>query len=189
MKKGLEQLPLRRRSGLVVEDFYGELLVYDLERHAAHCLNETAACVWKSSNGKRSVAELASMLYRKFGQAVDEDVVLLALFQLDKFHLLERAERERVWTVTVSRRELVRKLALTTLVAVPLVTTMAAPTAADAATCRGLGVACSTNSQCCSTLCVGGQCVCMGSCSACTADAQCCSGRCGSALNKCLPCA
>src|SRR5256885_8352300 len=110
MRRGNEQPPLRRRSGLVVEDFFGELLVYDLERHTAHCLNETAALIWRSCDGRRTVAELAAMLSRKSGQSAGEDMVLLALVQLDKFHLLERAERGRVWTAHVSRREMARKI-------------------------------------------------------------------------------
>ena len=39
--------PRARTEGLVVTELPDELLVYDLERHRAHCLNPTAALVFK----------------------------------------------------------------------------------------------------------------------------------------------
>src|SRR5262249_57163726 len=57
--------PEKRREGLVVKELPEEILVYDLERHKAHCLNPAAAVVFKHSNGERSVAELARLLRRE----------------------------------------------------------------------------------------------------------------------------
>ena len=34
--------PMRRTEGLVVKELEDEVLVYDLERHRAHCLNAPA---------------------------------------------------------------------------------------------------------------------------------------------------
>ena len=39
--------PRARTEGLVVTELPDELLVYDLERHRAYCLNPTAALVFK----------------------------------------------------------------------------------------------------------------------------------------------
>ena len=39
--------PEKRRDGLVVTELLDEVLVYDLDRHRAHCLNRTAALVFR----------------------------------------------------------------------------------------------------------------------------------------------
>src|ERR1700730_7842010 len=80
--------PQRRNDRLVVEELAEETLVYDLDRHRAHCLNKTAAAVWRNCDGKRTIAELAAMLPRESKESGGEDVVLLALNQLQKRHLL-----------------------------------------------------------------------------------------------------
>ena len=46
--------PRARSDGLVVRHLPGELIVYDLERHAAHCLNETAATIFRHADGRRT---------------------------------------------------------------------------------------------------------------------------------------
>ena len=56
----------------------GETLVYDRSRHAASCLNELAARVWRECDGETSVAEIAAAL------GEDERAVWLALHQLTK---------------------------------------------------------------------------------------------------------
>ncbi len=46
MDNGTECLtPLARHEGLVVQKLDGEVLIYDLQRHRAHCLNSTAAAI------------------------------------------------------------------------------------------------------------------------------------------------
>ncbi len=47
--KSTAALPHGRKDGLVVKELGNETLVYDLERDEAHCLNQTAALVWKTS--------------------------------------------------------------------------------------------------------------------------------------------
>jgi coenzyme PQQ synthesis protein D (PqqD) len=48
----IETAPLARSDGLIVQELDGELLVYDLERHRAHRLSETAAFVWRRCEGE-----------------------------------------------------------------------------------------------------------------------------------------
>ena len=55
MKTREQSVPRARKEGLVVQDMPDELLVYDVDRHKAHCLNQTAALVWKRCDGKTSV--------------------------------------------------------------------------------------------------------------------------------------
>ena len=122
-------LPLARTDQLVVQELPDEVLVYDLERHAAHCLNKAAAAVWKRCDGRTTVAELTRRLGREFSAPVGEDVVWLALAQLRKYHLLE-VEGAGVPLRKVSRRDLVRKY-LPAALAVPLILSVPAPTPAQ----------------------------------------------------------
>ena len=55
-------LPLAREEKLIVREMPGELLVYDLKSHKAHCLNQTAAFAWRHCDGQPGVPELAAML-------------------------------------------------------------------------------------------------------------------------------
>ena len=62
MSKKVEETGRRPRSrteGLVMRQVGEELLVYDLERHRAHCLNRAAAIVWGECNGVRTIEEIA----------------------------------------------------------------------------------------------------------------------------------
>jgi len=49
----MQKMPQARRSGLMLEQADGEVLIYDLERNKAHCLNNTAARVWQYCDGER----------------------------------------------------------------------------------------------------------------------------------------
>jgi hypothetical protein len=46
------QFPCARKAGLVIQDMPDEVLVYDLDTNKAHCLNKSAAFVWRSCDGK-----------------------------------------------------------------------------------------------------------------------------------------
>jgi hypothetical protein len=179
--------PKARSEGLVIKKLDRELLVYDLDTHKAHCLNPSAALVWSHCDGRKSVAEITRALSEETNGPFTEEVVRLALSQLERFHLLEKSAVLPKDEVLLSRRELGRRLGLAGVAALPFIASIAAPPAAAAATCAGVGVPCLTNSRCCSGLCVSGRCACLDSQSPCTTDAQCCSNRCGSANNKCLP--
>src|SRR5688572_30177113 len=81
-------LPVARSNNLIIKELPDETLIYDLGSDEAHCLNQTAALVWKNCNGTRSVRDLANLLECKLGAPVPEDVVWLALDQLEQFNLL-----------------------------------------------------------------------------------------------------
>lgn len=149
MSNERELLPLARTDALVVKELEGEVLVYDLKRDKAHCLNPTAASVWKHCDGKTTAAEMTRLLERELPTPVDDDVVWLALGQLRKFHLLEK-ESVSFGMVKVSRRDLVRKYLPAALV-LPVILSIPAPTAAQAASgCGVRGSACGgANPPCC----------------------------------------
>lgn len=152
-------LPHARQDQLIVQAVMDETLVYDLRSHRAHCLNQTAAFVWRSSDGKTPVAGLAEKLRAqdaRFAGAADssmEEVVALALQQLDAIGLLNPQPAPAV-AARISRREVARRLGVVGGLAalVPAITSITAPTAAMAAspTCIANGKACTMFDTCCS---------------------------------------
>jgi hypothetical protein len=147
-------VPRARKEGVLVQEMLHEVLLYDTKRHTAHCLNPTAALVWKHCDGRTSVEEIARRLETSLGTIVDEDVVWCALNQLEKDHLLEENIAWPVDSKRISRRELVRRLGIGAAIALPLVTSIIAPTAAYAgSTGFGTGTPCSNNTQCASGNC------------------------------------
>jgi hypothetical protein len=138
---------------LVVEALANEILVYDLERDKAHCLNETAAWVWKHCDGKTSVAQMAALVRKEINVDVDERVIWFALAQFERHHLLKQRATPPPMMAGITRREMVRALALAAFVSVPLITSIVAPTAVQASTCTASGGACTTGATCCSLVC------------------------------------
>ncbi|HEX5731462.1 MAG TPA: PqqD family protein [Blastocatellia bacterium] len=120
------QAALARHQELVVQEMPDELLVYDLKRHKAHCLNKTAAFIWQHCDGQTSVKEMATLLGRDAGSPVDEDVVWYALDKLGRAELLE-VKVDLPVKDALSRRRMIRRLGA--LVAVPAVVSLVAPTA------------------------------------------------------------
>lgn len=123
--------PTKRAQGLVVTDLMGETLVYDLERHRAHCLNPAAAVVFRHCDGSRSVDELAGILERELGVPADLDGIWLALEQLGRAGLLRQRLSRPPGTDRLSRRQLARRLGIAVLL--PAVTSILVPTPAEAA--------------------------------------------------------
>ena len=159
MKREKELLiPEARKEGLVVQELSGEVLVYDRERNKAHCLNSTAARVWEYCDGKTSVAQIARAIEGEINAPVDEDVIWLGVEQLSKIHLLQEHAKLPEHKSGLSRREVMKRIGLAAAVALPVVTSIVAPRAVQAATCGGPGAPCTTSAQCCSGLCSAGMC-------------------------------
>ena len=159
MKGGNEQLmPEARKQGLVVQELSGEVLVYDRDRNKAHCLNSTAALVWQFCDGKTSVAQIASAIEEEMKTPVDEDVVWLGVEQLNKTNLLVERAALPGHKSGLSRREVMKRIGVAAAVALPVVTSIIAPTAAQAANCIQSGQACTASAQCCSTICTSNVC-------------------------------
>jgi hypothetical protein len=146
--------PLARQSSLIVKEIEDETLVYDLEADKAHCLNVTAARVWKSCDGKTTVSEIAEQLGSSLNQPVDESVVWLALDQLEKFKLLEKAPVAPARLSGMSRRQAVRALGVAAIV-LPMVTSLVVPTAAQSGSPPPIppGGCCVSPNQCVSQTC------------------------------------
>ena len=156
----MQTQPEARPDGLIIRELDNEILIYDTEKNKAHCLNDTAALVWKQCDGQSTAAEISRRLSDQVGTKVDERVVWFALKQFDRDHLLEEKVTvpAPLLMAGLNRREMVRVLGLAAVIAVPLVTSIVAPTAVQAATCLPPGSACSTSAQCCSGLCSNSTC-------------------------------
>ena len=156
MSRTVQPLPKARTEQLVIKELSDETLVYDETNHEAHCLNRTAAFVWRHCDGRTSVAKIARLLTKEMNTPVSEQLVWFALSQLEKAQLLEKHLPRPINVVQISRRELMRRLGIAAAVALPLVTSIVAPTTAEAASgCLGAGQLCTSTAQCCPGLTCG----------------------------------
>jgi hypothetical protein len=136
------QRPIARKSGLVVQEVPDEVLVYDLESNQAHCLNQSAAMIWKSCDGNNSVSEIAKLVENQAGGNVTEDFVWLAIDQLSENNLLEKQIPSSF--EGTSRREVIKRIGLASVIAIPVIASLVAPQSALAAT----SCACMNPSSC-----------------------------------------
>jgi hypothetical protein len=125
--------PFSRKQNIVVQELENELLVYDLQTNKAYCLNETSAIVYGFCDGTKSIAELSDLMSRKLKTLVSEDFVRLALNELNDNGLLVNADEFEGYFTRLSRREIVRKVGLASMIALPLISSVVAPNAAMAA--------------------------------------------------------
>lgn len=119
------QFPTARTIGLVVQEVPDEVLVYDTETNEAHCLNQTAAMVWNACDGKTSVPEIAEIIGSKAGGSVSDDMVWLAIDQLNEHRLLETEIKTKF--AGESRRSVLKKIGFASMVALPIIASLAAP--------------------------------------------------------------
>jgi coenzyme PQQ synthesis protein D (PqqD) len=151
--------PRARTQNLLIRRLDGEVLVYDQDRAKGICLNAFAAEVWERCDGSASADGIAEAMTEAHAEAVDERAVWLALDQLSRSNLLdEPVTLAPAMLGGASRREFLRTLRIGTVAALPVVTSIVVPRAADAQSCRPNGAACTANGQCCSGTCSGGTC-------------------------------
>jgi hypothetical protein len=149
---GTMKQPLARQSSLLVKTVDDETLVYDLETDKAHCLNDTAARIWKSCDGQTTVAAIAEQLSSPGQIPVDENVVWLALDQLEKFKLLDEAPAKPASLSGLTRRQMVARLGIAA-VALPAIVSIVSPHAAAQGSLRQPGVCCVSPNDCQSGTC------------------------------------
>ena len=134
--------PKARTEDLVVVDMPDETLVYDLAASEAHCLNKTASFVWARCDGDQTLQEIAKAMEGEYRQAIDVDMVRLAVKQLDDNELLQKGSTNTYRLP--SRRQLIKRIGLASVVALPIVASLAAPKSAMAA----VSCACVTPGDC-----------------------------------------
>jgi hypothetical protein len=102
--------------------------------------------IWQACDGKRTIGEINDILGKRLQTRTDEDIVWLALDQLSKEKLIDPAIDLGSKFEGMSRRQVIKKIGLGSMVALPVVASLVAPTAASAQTsaCMAtLGMACS----------------------------------------------
>ena len=163
--------PRPRTAGIVTERVDDELVVYDQESHAAHCLSHAAASVWECCDGTRSPQEISRELI------LEPELVERALSELRRCGLLDEGP---VAVRDYSRREAGVKLAKVggAAFAAPLIYSVVVASAAAAASCKVNGTV--DTATCTGTSGSGTK----------GTDATCCSGTCyqGTGSTKtCVP--
>jgi hypothetical protein len=149
------QLPKARKDQLIVKELPEETLIYDLRTDKAHCLNSTAALVWKNCDGQRTVENIVAVAEQETGSAIDERLVWLGLEQLNSSNLLESAPAMPGHLAGMTRRQLVRHIGAAAL-ALPVIMSIASPTPAQGASacacttpnCRPAGCPCANPGDC-----------------------------------------
>lgn len=117
------KLPPAINSEMVTQPSGKELLLYNLKTNKAYCLNETATRIYLACDGKTSFEEL------KAQTDFSDDLIFLALDDLKRETLIAT---DSVYIEGVSRREMIKKVGLTTMATLPLITSLTAPKAVHA---------------------------------------------------------
>lgn len=140
--------PKTRNESIVIQEMEKEILIYDLKVNKACCLNETSAIIYQLCNGKRNVSEIAQKLSEQSQQPVTEDLVWLALDSFKKDNLLEKSEQFEINFNGLSRRQVIKKVGLASLVMLPVISSVVAPVSAATGSLAPLRASCSSPSQC-----------------------------------------
>lgn len=176
----MKKFPLARTADIVMQTLGKEVLIYDLDTHKAHCLNETSAAVYQACDGKTFVSEISFLLSKQLKSPVTEDFVWLALDGLKKENLIGNEVEISMPFEGLSRREVIRKVGLASMIALPVSSSLTAPTAAHAASAGANGATCTTDAGCINGCCVNNTCSAgsLGANRACTRTCQCQIGTC-----------
>ena len=159
-----------RQSNIVVQSSGDETLIYDLAINKAFLLNETAAFVWKSLDGKTDIKTVAYNLSRQSKSMANEEIVWLAIETLRDENLLENPSFQSPFK-GIARRDVIKRAGLATMIALPFISSITAPRAINAASAACIPV--------------DGDCVDLGN----YTQSNCCSGlRCLTGGGFCLAC-
>lgn len=138
----MNNYPLSRQEDIVIQDLDSELLIYDLRRNKALHLNETSAIIWRACDGKRTISELGARLGKELNKPAADEFVWLVLDQLRKENLLANGDEIAPVYNGMSRREVVKKIGLSSMIALPVITSLVAPSPLHAASTTACGQQC-----------------------------------------------
>lgn len=128
-----ENYPRALSQDIIVQDYGNETLVYNLKTDRMFHLNETSSLVWQFCDGRSSIGQISREVSRKLNNQTNEEIVWLSLQQLQNNGLLDHYTELEPELNKISRREMIRKAGLATMVAFPLITSVVAPAAISAA--------------------------------------------------------
>src|SRR5438105_3887211 len=144
--------PMARQENLIMSEMAEEVLVYDRKSHKAHCLNRTAALIWKRCDGTKTVRQISAEVEREAGVSMPEEFIWLALKQLEQNALLDEQFLLPRSASGLTRRDVLKKAGLAAAIGLPLISSLIVPTAAEAGVsqCAGTGQICGgSNPPCC----------------------------------------
>jgi Coenzyme PQQ synthesis protein D (PqqD) len=126
-----QNAPRSIRQNISIQQVGTETLVYDETRHKAFCLNETSSVIWRLADGERTVAQMSAAASHHLGAPVSEEIVLFALDEFRRDGLIEPSFGTKDME-TVSRRDMLQRLAVGGVMLLPVIAVIVAPTAAQA---------------------------------------------------------
>ena len=121
----MPQLPKARTSDIVEMEADHELLIYDLQINKAYNLNETSKAVYQACGSNVSFEELKQR--HKF----TDDLIYFALDELKANDLIEGKATNHF--AGLSRREVIRRVGLASMIALPVIAGIVAPMSTHAA--------------------------------------------------------
>lgn len=124
--------PLSRKVDIVIQELEKEVLIYDLKKNKAYCLNQTSAMVWQECDGTKTIGEITEVLNKRLKTHVSEDIIWLALKQFKNDDLLDNKKEFLSDFDKLSRREIVRRIGFASAVALPILSSIIAPSAVNA---------------------------------------------------------
>jgi len=116
---------IARHRNLVVQEIDSEVLVYDMDTDQGHCLNHSAAFIWRACDGNNTTADIVKKFETNRYGKLTEDLVWIAIDQLIEKGLLENEIAPR-FTIH-SRRQVLKTVGLVSSFMLPIVASLVAP--------------------------------------------------------------
>ena len=146
--------PIARKSDLLISALDQETIIYDTKTDKASCLDKLGTAVWNACDGESDIASILSALKSRGHQDVTDQIVLMAIHQLEQEGLLEDSfVIEEYRRKSLSRREMIRSLGKGAAALLPVVTTVVVPPAVHAASGLPNGALCNAGTECLSGWC------------------------------------
>jgi hypothetical protein len=124
--------PKTRERDIVIQELNDEILIYDLGLNRAFYLNQSAALVWQACDGRKDVAAIGREISQKLQTPAADEFVWLALNQLKKENLLQNADELPADFGGLSRRQVIKRIGFSSMIALPMISSLVAPSAAHA---------------------------------------------------------
>lgn len=142
-------LPKANNANLVTRELDKELLIYNTLTNKAYTLNETSMIVFNACNGATTFDEL------KVKHQYSDEIIFLALDGLKKESLLADESYISPFAGT-NRRDVIKKVGLASMIALPIICSLIAPAAVQAASSGSIATCqpCTQTSDCASGRCV-----------------------------------
>jgi hypothetical protein len=126
-----DETPCSLKRHISIQQIGAETLVYDERRHRAYCLNGSSSVIWRLADGAHTVAEIREAASVELKTRVSEEFVAYALEELRRDGLMEPSAVEEA-RPAISRRAVLQRLGVGSVLLLPAIASIVAPTAAQA---------------------------------------------------------